>query len=119
MPTLEATTTTQTQVKIKPTVLQKLRRELKLFAELRLQLKTLEHAMDKHKGIIAEIREESGEQSIMLDGFTITLVAPVRKVFDAKRYVTLGGDLAIYNAANVETPSKPYTKVTTPKDDDE
>ena len=118
MPTLEATvtaTTTQT-VQLKPALRRKLLNELKAYAGLRLQLKTIEEQMDKHKEVIGAIRDETGEQAIELEGYRVCLVAPIRKKFDAKKYVTLGGDLDIYNAANVDTPSKPYDKVTCPND---
>jgi hypothetical protein len=117
MPTLEATTTTTVQ--IKPALLKKLRQELRTFAELRTQLKALEHAVEKHKNLIADIREETGEQSITIDGFSVTLVAPIRKVFDAKKFVALGGNLETYNKANIDTPSKAYCKVSVPKEDGE
>ena len=113
-PTLEATTTTV--VTVKPALRTKLLRELRLYHGLTRQLKALEAEVDKHKGVIAEIREETGEDKLEIDGYSITLVAPIRKVFDAKRFVTLGGDLDIYNRSNVDTPSKSYCKVSVPKD---
>ena len=113
-PTLEATTVTTVQVK--PALRTKLLKELRLYHGLTKQLKALEAQVDQHKTAIAEIRELTGEDKLEIDGYSITLVAPMRKVFDAKRFVTLGGDLDLYNRANVDTPSKAYTKVTVPKD---
>ena len=115
MPTLEATTTTT--VSIKPALMKKLRTELHAYAALKGRLKALEAEVEKHKDVIAEIREETGEQSLSVDGYSITLVAPMRKVFDAKRFVTLGGNLDIYNKANIDTASKSYTKISVPKAD--
>ena len=118
MPTLETTVTATTKqdITLTPSIRRKLITELKLYQELRLQLKTIEHAIDRHRNLIGQIRDDTGEQSIALEGFTVTLVAPVRKKFDAKKYVLLGGDLEIYNAANVDTPSKAYDKISCPND---
>jgi hypothetical protein len=118
MPTLEqtvtASTTTTTQLKLKPAIRAKLLRELRVYAELHQQKKAIELAMEKHKGVVSDIRNETGKQSIELEGFKVTLVAPIRKKFDAKKFVTLGGDIEIYNAANIDTPSAAYDKISFP-----
>lgn len=84
------------EIKLKPTLRRKLLNELKLYQELKVQLKTIEYALDKHKAAIGELRDETGEQSISLDGFSVTLVAPMRK-----------GDLELY---------KEYNKISCPGD---
>ena len=111
---LEVEATTTKEIKIKPAVRRKLLMELRAYAALKEQHRVIEHALDKHKTVIGEIRDETGEQAITIEGFSICLVAPVRKKFDPKKFVTLGGDLEIYNEANVDTPSKPYNKISCP-----
>src|SRR6266404_1594689 len=112
MPTV--TCTTQTEVKISPSVRKRLLTELKVYAEIVGQIKALEHAKDKHKEAIGAIREETGEQKLEIDGYSITLVAPIRKKFSPKKFVSLGGDLAIYNQAVEDVTSRSYEKISLP-----
>ena len=120
MPGLETATTLATthEVQLKPSLVTKLRRELRLYAELKTQLKVIESVLDKHKGVIGAIREETGEQSLKLDGFLITLVAPIRKKFNAMKFVELGGDVAIYNQAHEDVSGKAYERITCPGEKD-
>ena len=92
------------EIKLKPTLRRKLLNELKLYQELKVQLKTIEYALDKHKAAIGELRDETGEQSISLDGFSVTLVAPMRKKFDPN---SEWGGLELY---------KEYNKISCPGD---
>ena len=119
MPALATTVTatTRTEVKLKPSVKAKLLKSLRAYAALHDQKKTLEHAMEGLKGTIGELREETGEQSIALDGFKITQIAGTRNVFNKKKFISLGGDLDLYNEAHDTVPSKPYEKITLPSAD--
>lgn len=116
MPSLTATATTTQEIKLKPSVRSKLLRELRTYQELGCQIKALKHAMDQHKAVIGEIRDETGEQSLSLEGFTITLVAPIKKKFNPSKFVTNGGDLALYNMSFDEVPTRSYEKITVPGD---
>jgi len=121
MPTLDTTVTVSTtkDIKLKPTLRMKLLKALRTYGELRSQRKVIELAMDKHKAVISDLRDETGEQSLSLEGYTTTLVAPIRKKFNARKFVSLGGDIAIYNQAMDDVPSRAYEKITVPgsKDD--
>ncbi len=112
MPTVTVSTTQE--VKIAPQTRTKLLKKLRAYQELSHQIKALEHAKDKIKDEVDEMRAETGQQSMALEGFTITQVAGVRKVFDKKAFVQAGGDLQVYENAHVLVPSKPYAKITTP-----
>jgi hypothetical protein len=119
MPTV--TCTTQTEVKISPSVQKRLRTELTTYSALRTELKSIEAKMDASKAKIEAVREETGEQKLEIDGYSVCIVAPIRNKFSAKKFVSLGGDLAIYNQAVESVTSKPYTKISCPgsKSDDE
>jgi len=106
-------TTTQ-EIKLEASIRRKLLTELKTYQNLHAQKKVLEAAMDKIKAKVGAIRNETGEQSLELDGFKVTLVAPTRKKFNPKTFVKLGGDIDIYNQANEETLTTPYEKITLP-----
>lgn len=108
------TVTTTQELVLAPKVRQRLLNELRAYQAIKAQIKTLEEAADKHKTVIGGIRDETGEMSLSVDGFRTTLVAGSRKKFDAKKYVTLGGDLDLYNRAVKVTPVKPFEKITCP-----
>jgi hypothetical protein len=111
-PTVVATTTHE--LKLKPAARQKLLTKLRSYQALHAHKKMIEADMDKLKAEVGILRNETGEQSIEIDGFRVTLVAPTRKKFNPKLYVKLGGDLDIYNQANEETLVAPYEKISLP-----
>lgn len=111
-PTVTATTTHK--VALKPTVKRRLLQELKAFAELKGQLKAIEHAMEGHKGAIAAIREETGETTLELEGFKITYVTPTRSSLDKGLLLAQGVSMAQIEQATTVVPTKPYVKVSLP-----
>lgn len=123
MPTLtqNATVTTVQEVKLSPGVRKKLIQAFRLYAELAQQKKAVALAMEKQVRILAEVREELGEESLTLEGNTTTLVAGLYRKFNPKRFVSLGGDLALYEQAVESKPKRAFEKVTVAgvKDDDE
>jgi hypothetical protein len=114
MPTLTAEATTTKQIVLKPALRRKLLIELRTFAELSSQLKALEHARETHKKNISALRDETGEQSLELEGYRMTLVAPIRKKFNSKKFVARGGDIELYNQSFDEVPGRPYERITCP-----
>jgi len=119
MPTLAATTTTTQTVTLKPSLRKKLLMALRTYVTLKETEKVAKAAKDKQRGIVGECLEEVGEITIKLEGFTATFVAPGKKVFDRKKFVELGGDLTIYDAAMINVDVKPYVKVSTGGSKDE
>ena len=123
MPHLQqtATVTTVTEVKLSPSVRKRLLTAFNVYAELAAQKKAIRLAMDKQVAVLATIREDLGEESISIDGNTTTLVAGLYKKFNAKKFVSLGGELALYEAAVEEKPKRAYEKVTVAgvKDDED
>lgn len=123
MPVLStvATVSTTKEITLKPALKRKLMTELRAYAAIKEQLKTLEHAADKHKDVIGKLREETGEQSLAIEGFKVTQVAPIRKKFNAKKFILIGGDISLFNEAHEDVPGKPFEKITLPgsKDRDE
>ncbi len=114
--TLNATTTTEQVVDLKPAVRRKLLTELHTYASVKAELKTLEATLDAHKGIIADVLDESGEVSIAIDGFKVTLVAPVTRKLDEGFLIKKGWvTRAQLDEATKTTAVAPYVKVTTPK----
>jgi hypothetical protein len=93
----------------------KLRKELKLKAQYDREIKALEAKKKAAVAAISVIREESGLDTFELDGFTVTLVAPVREVLDHKALIALGCKVEWIEKATKLVPTEPYTKVTAPK----
>lgn len=116
MPTLSqsATVTTTKEIKLAPQLRRKLLTELKAYAELREQSKAIEQAMKKHKSTLDELREKTGEKSLSLDGFKITLVEPVRTTLDKAALIAAGVTTAQIEEATITRPGKAYAKVTVP-----
>ncbi len=110
--TIVATTTTE--VTIAPKVRLKLLSELKAYQRLKQSADEIEAQMKAHKETIDSIRHETGHESIAIDGFKTTLVAPVRSKLDKKLFVRLGGKLDLLEKATTKTPGTSYTKITCP-----
>lgn len=121
MPTVSqmATVTTSKEIKLKPSIRTRLMKELRVYAELKGQLDALKLAMDKHKGVIGQLRDETGEQSIKIEGFTVSLVAPMRSVLNHKKLISLGCAATWIEEATETKPSKSYEKISCPGSDDE
>jgi hypothetical protein len=113
---LAATTTTVQTVTLKPTVRKKLLTELRTYLGLKEQDAAIDVAKKKCRGNIGAILEDVGESTLKIEGFTATFVAPAKRVLDRKKFVQLGGDLALLDAAYVEQAVTPYVKVTTPSE---
>lgn len=118
MPRIAQTVTVSTtqEITIKPSLRTKLLKELRQYAALKATLDETQGKMDAIKAKVGDLRDDTGEQSVSLEGFTVTLVAPTRKKFNPKLFVSNGGDLAIYNQSVEEKPTKSYEKITCPGD---
>ena len=116
---LTATVSTTRQIKLAPSLRTKLLRELRAYAAVKEQIAALEHAKDKHKAVIGRLRDDTGEQSIKLDGFTVTLVAPVRSVLNKQKLIALGCAAEWIEESTELKPGKAYDKITLPNEKDE
>jgi hypothetical protein len=114
---LTATTTVTQTVELSPQLKRQLLNELKAYQGLKVQQDALELALANKKANIGRLREKSGEKALELEGFKITLVEPVRKELDKKRFVELGGSLAMLENATVSRPTKSYEKISLPSGD--
>ena len=115
---LAVTVSTTQEVTLKPSVKAKLLRELHEYANAKQLLEIAQTKVDKHKAIVAAIREDIGEQSISLDGYTVTLVAGTKSKLDKGKLVAQGVSLAQIEMATVVSPSKAYVLITLPSVED-
>jgi hypothetical protein len=111
----KATTTVTKTVTIKPKTLQKLRLELKGYAALKATLDATQAKMDEKKATIGELRESTGEDTLSIDGYSLALVQPIRKVLNQEKLISLGCAVAWIEEATENVPSKPYEKIVVPK----
>lgn len=116
---LGVTATTTHTITIEPKLRRQLLKELRLWAELHAQEKAIKLAKAKHAKTVEDIQTEVGESTLDLEGFKSTIVAPMRKKLDKKKFVALGGKLDLLEKATVETPGKAYVKITPPGGKDE
>ena len=118
MPALTQTVTATTthQVKIEPRLKRRLLVELKGYAVLKAQRDALDSAMTKTRSKIEDVLGDIGESSLSVEGFKTTLVAPVRTTLDEKKLIANGVTMDQIEASKVQTATKPYVKVTCPKE---
>ncbi len=112
-PTVEHT------VELKPTVQVKLRKEFHTYAAKAKQVKKLREDIGTVKNNIEDILSEVNESKLTFEGFTAAIVGGERKQFDKKKFVKLGGDLALYNKCLVPKPVKASVRVYVPGEADE
>jgi hypothetical protein len=112
---LTATTTVTQTVELSPQLKRQLLNELKAYQGLKSQQDALELALANKKANIGRLREKSGEKTLELEGYKITLVEPVRKELDRKKFVELGGSLAMLENATVSRPTKSYERISCPE----
>lgn len=118
MPIPTATTTQTRTVTIRPTLKRKLLTELKTYAEIKSQVKVLEHALDGHKTAIEAIREETGESTLELEGFTITRVQSDYTSITKELLLQFGIPMSTIEEiwAAGRRAKKPFTKVSLPNE---
>ena len=116
MPSLNSTViaSTTTEIQLKPSVRKRLLTELHAYQQMQSTLRELKAKMEVSKAKIGNIREEAGEQSLALEGFTVTLVSPVRSKLNHKKLIALGCAATWIAEATEITPTKSYEKVTCP-----
>lgn len=119
MLTASVTTTTTHQLVLKPTLKKKLLLALRTYVELRAERKALKLAQIKQAKIVEDIQVEVGESSLVVEGFKSTMVAPNRHQLNKKKFVALGGNLEILEAAMESKPGKAYPKITAPGEQDD
>ena len=112
------TTTTTHEVTLKPTLRRRLLTELRTYGELKAQRAALDLAMTKHRGTIEGYLGETGEASLSLEGYKVTLVCPITSRLDKMKLVEQGVTTAQIEAATVTTPGRSYVKVTVPVEHD-
>lgn len=109
---------TKTELKLAPTIRRRLLTELAVYARLDEQLKALELAKSKQKGKIDTLREEVGVDSLTIDGYKVTVVAPTRSKLEPKKLIALGVSQAMIEEATVVVPGKAYLKISLPGERD-
>jgi hypothetical protein len=70
--------------------------------------------MDGHRDSIGKLREETGEQSISLNGFIVTEIRGTITTLDKKKLIAQGVTVAQIEAATITRPKRSYEKITLP-----
>lgn len=111
---LSVTTTTTTTVKLAPKLKQKLLVKFREYQAQKVKLDAADVEMTRLKAEIADLREDTGETTLELEGFKTTRISPTRSKFNEKKFIADGGDITIYKGAVEVVPSKSYEKVSVP-----
>jgi uncharacterized protein YukE len=115
MPKLTQTTdlTPEPTVVIEPKLRQALQTKLTAYAALQAQIKALNARKDALTAELGELRDQAEQLSVSVEGYgSVTYVSSLQKKFNPKKFVQLGGNLAVYNEAVENVPKKPYEKIT-------
>lgn len=112
--TLTTDTAPEVAVTIEPKLRRKLLIRLRVLEELASQKKAIELAIAGENAQVELIRDQVGEKSLRVEGFTITRVTGTSKSLNWKKLKALGVTDAMRALATVEKPKKPYTLVTLP-----
>lgn len=111
---LQQTVTVQDELVLSPKLAKQLDLECQVYLRLKKQQKALEAQIDESKAKLGAIRDDVGVESLERNGFKVTLVAGTHAKFNEKKFIALGGNLAIYKEAVEIKPSQPYEKITIP-----
>jgi len=90
-------------------------KDLREYARIGQQIKALEERKKEVNAKVDAVREAEGLDKFEIDGFSVTLVAPVREVLDKQKLVALGCKVEWITRATESVPTKPYTKISAPK----
>lgn len=88
------------------------------YQKTKRELDALQEKLDNLKVKIAAVRDDVGVESIGLQGFKTTLVAPLRSTFNKEKFILEGGDLSIYNRSVELRPTKSYELITLPSEEE-
>src|SRR3981189_554713 len=108
---LTMTTTTTTEVVLKPRLKAKLLTKLKAYADRRTRFKALEAEMEAQKGEIGLLREEAGVTTLTLEGFKVTQICGLRKTLDQQKLIAMGVSTEMLEEATDTKPNRPYEKI--------
>lgn len=114
MPKLSVIATTKTELDLKIQTKTRLVKELKAYAALSEQMKSLKEAMRVHSASVEDILIEVGESSVGVDGYKATLVSPVKRKLEVKKLIALGVSQDVITRATSEKPGKSYVRITAP-----
>lgn len=107
-PSLEQTTTPE----LTPELQQQIAAVLSTYRELKVDADLLAAQMDEEKAKVYAILKDAGIEKTQIEEFKLTEVGGHSSKFDKQKFVTLGGDLRIYDQAVVKKPKKKYLKIT-------
>lgn len=114
MPTLTATTTVTTEIKIKPVLKAQLMVQLRRYQEQKAILDQAKAEMELINAKVEALREKTGETGFALEGFKIKRVHGQRSVLNKMKLISLGCAVSWLDEATEILPSKPYTLITLP-----
>ena len=112
---ISVTTTATTVVRLKTSTKLRLQSKLKAYEAKELLYDKLGEELDALNAEVEALRETTGEGKLDLDGFKVTRMDGQRtRKLNKMKFVELGGDLDVLEAATEEKPKKAYTLISCP-----
>jgi hypothetical protein len=123
VPKAKVTATVQqtTELNLETTVVAQIRVKCSRVAEINEEIAKL----DKEKeDLTSEVENDLIDNGAVdawlngcdIDGFKVKNTTGSRRVFNKKKFVEQGGDLALFEACHEDVDNKPYTKITPPRE---
>ena len=127
MPKATTKQTVETELKLKPSVESKLRRELKSYASVHREVVALKEAENEHRANTLALHNDIGARSFKFEGFNVafTLDAENKKLDKSRvvKWLVRHGISAVkveemYAACTVRKPKAPYVTIRVPGEED-
>jgi len=107
----ELTATVETEIVVAPDVVACLSAKLGTYQSIKQDIALLEDALAREAADIKGTLELHGLKKCRVDGIPVCIVEGVSTRMDKLKFVALGGDLKMLEAAKVSKPKKAYLKV--------
>jgi hypothetical protein len=115
-PKLSVTTQATTTVNLSPRLVAQVRAQCVEHAGLAATIKNAKTRQKEIKEFVEDVFVKEGEVDALMDGadvngIAVKMVCGKRKVFDRKKFASMGGDLALYDACMEEKDNAPYVRI--------
>lgn len=110
--------TTKEEITLEPKVRRKLLAELRRYEAVQTELKALEEQKKAIAARVQTLHQETGYNSLDIDGFKVTIVQGTYTKINEKKLLTWISVAQLEEAREIHS-RKPFEKITCPKDEEE
>lgn len=116
MAKLKVTTQQEAALSLSPRVVAQIRTNLVRYTDLAKEIKERKAEQTTIKGAVEEAFVDGGEIDALMNGANVNgipvkMVTGKRKVFNRKKFIAEGGDIALYDECMEEVDNNPYVRI--------